>query len=196
MFLGAEMPGDDPLNTFNDERSLTEARQFIELTQDELVIIKIRPVQKVGTFNNAWMSDGEYKDIYAALDKYNVIREGNSSEGKVKLIELSPGNTLLFVKHEHGPELIFALDLITHAAKATGAVAAAGTAIIGLINAICRIINKDAHARNSEQPSNRITPAEGISLEKHLVKGAKALKQLKIVSDSIGVVVTKISDLM
>jgi hypothetical protein len=154
---------------YNFDTRLMEASVLLGIPPDELVSIKIRPIQAVGGVDNDLLNptlDYAYIDgkLAAFTGKKPVMPVPHD---KPELCELKQGHVpLVYVRHESGPEIIIAITLI---AKAIGAGAVAGIAVIKFINELNRAIGTAPTKKGKKVPT---------SIESRMKKGEKVLKQI------------------
>jgi hypothetical protein len=101
---------------------------------------------------------------------------------------------LLFVKHERGLELLFAINPFRDGSIAIGAVATSGIQIIRLTNLVRDTVAAGTAKKNNGKSCQRYYSAQKISLKKRLEEGAKVLKQVSALVDRSGKLVEKIED--
>lgn len=144
---------------------MAEASALLGVQPDEVVSIKLRPIQTVGTLDQNYLTSSDYDTIdqEIKLSGVSVSHIGYVLDGNAFQLLLPDGRSVLYVQHETGPEIIMVLGIIT-------AGAAAANQLIQLINTVCGIISK----------AHRSTGASSgaISIEQRLTKTQKIIKQV------------------
>jgi hypothetical protein len=187
------MSGEGNVESYRYEWELREAQRF--LTNDVLVSVKIRPIEAVGSLSNRYVYHQEYAEIIEFISQYKKKWDGSVNRGNAIIVDVG-GSDVIFVEHETGPEIVFYLHLAREAAIATGATAIAAQQVVKLINMVCEIIRKHAHAKNSGENSERYYGAGALSVEMRLKETGKILKQVVITSKAAGKVVDSLSEII
>jgi hypothetical protein len=178
------MSNENFVNDYMYEMKLDEASGFLNQDPQNLISIKIRPIEDEGQWKNRYVYPGEYEEIYHVLSTFTKLQQGYVSRGKATLYESSDGTRFVFVEHETGPEIIFVLDVIKNICMTIITAAVAVNQLLKLINTICHVIRKEANSKNKGEESCRYYGAKAISIEKRLSEGAKMIRQVKITANA------------
>jgi hypothetical protein len=96
------------------EMKLAEARNLLGPLgpeSQELLSIKLRPVDDIGTLKSAYAYPDDYKLLRQSLDEHGFqrLREGWVSRGKAEVYGTPTWDVFLIAEHETGPEIVFAV---------------------------------------------------------------------------------------
>jgi hypothetical protein len=166
--------------------------RILGVSADDLVSIKLRPIESVGVWHDRYVYGEEYRQIGELLSSFPLV----SSEENKAVYQLPDGNRFIYATHENGPEIIFVADIIQHYAIATGASALALRQLLKLVNDIYGILNKEAQKQREGKPSDRHHQAGAVSIESRTTRSAKILKQIGVAAEQTGKAISKITDLL
>jgi len=160
------------------EMALDEARSLLSPSDDPLVSIKVRPIEKwpidsPSDFHNRYVYPTEYSELEPFLSRFTAKRRGNVSRGKATAFTGGTDEEFLFVEHETGPELVLYLGVLT-------AGLSLAKAVVDLIAIIIKTINDSNAAKKEGKPSGRYYEANAISIEERTPTHAKIVKVISL----------------
>lgn len=172
-------------------RSLTLAAPLFSAstTADDLISIKVRPLLDFQTEQQEYIGGDAYNELDELL--LQTAKVPPLLQQNFVPIQLSDGVTVVFVRHESGPEIIALFSIFQAAAAATGAAAIAGIAVIKLVNEIAALI-----ARPDPKKSARKSQTGGVRIEKRLRKTAKVVRKVQSTTKAIERAIDKVDDLI
>ncbi|SAK95614.1 hypothetical protein AWB79_07250 [Caballeronia hypogeia] len=164
-------------------------RPSSSLLDDELVSIKLRPVDEEVGASDRYVYKAEYDDLYAYLNetfgeplvKGVTVRHGF---GFASVYRLPSGEHILFVEHETGPELIAYLHTIRDVLNAaSGAAIALGT-FVTTVNQVAHIIRKSIDDYNREPSKRRYYSARKIKVSRRTLQEERELRHIEVETDA------------
>lgn len=141
------------------EMKLAEARSLLGYPGVELVSIKLRPTDAIGSDSAAYAYPSDYRDLAGFLDQFPEVKQGWVSGGKASVYSAPDGTRFVTSEHESGPEIVVAVT----------AGAALGAILVSIVREFARIVQKNDVAKE------RYYRAGAISVEKRSEDGASQL---------------------
>ncbi|MFL6519908.1 MAG: hypothetical protein ACJ8NS_06780 [Chthoniobacterales bacterium] len=160
------------------EMALDEARSLLSPSDEPLISIKIRPIDKwpiasPSDFRNRYVYPSEYSQLEIFLSRFTAERRGDVSRGKAIAFTAGSGQEFLFVEHETGPEIVLYLGVIT-------AGLGLAKAVIDLVAIIIKTINDSNAAKKAGKASGRHYEANAISIEERTATHARIVKVISL----------------
>jgi hypothetical protein len=158
----------------------TEAAAYVGVSSaNELLSIKIRPLDDIETGMPQFFYGDDYDAILECLRQFKEVRQGPFGDGggTAFVYQLPDGTRFVFGQHETGPEFILVLDLVNHALKSLAEDAGTITIILTLVNRAIRLV-REISARKYNNLTG-VPDKSAVGIETRTTHGARVIRTLK-----------------
>jgi hypothetical protein len=162
-----------------------EAMRYIGArSADELLSIKIRPLENIDLAMPQFFYDDDYARILEYMQRFEEIRQGplGGGAGKAFVYRMSDGTMFVFGQHETGPEFIIYFNLVHDILKSVTEDATSVAIICGAVGFVVNTVKKLSVEKYAELSG--VPDKSAISIETRTTRGAKVIRTFKPHSDN------------